>query len=173
MTTLEHDLEAVCEYVQRLPIGEIFSLQDWLASRELDYLFALQNRIHKAHAARHEDSGHGYEMALALAFTLMSLESSLACAEMGRMRFLAEDRSEKTPAALDRLQGVLLVEALRRIDVLEVRRLSMVPGEPLWLQLTEVWRQCNRYMQHPGVEMLLPLIPIAQWGSVTLGSDQD
>lgn len=173
MTTLDHDLEALCEYVQRLPCGEIFSLQDWLGSRELYYLFALQDRIQKAHAALHEDSEHGSEKALALAFALMSLESSLACADMGRMRFLAEDRSEKTPEALNRLQGVLLVEALRRIGVLEVRRLSMVPGEPLWLQLTEVWRQCDRYMQHPGVQLLLPFIPIAQWGSAKPRCGQD
>lgn len=173
MTTLDHDLESLCEYVQRLPLGEIFSLQDWLGSRELDYLFALQDRIHKAHAALHEDAGHGYEKALALAFALMSLESSLACADMGRMRFLAEDRSEKTPAALRRLQGVLLVEALRRIGVLEVRRLSMVPGEPLWLKLAEAWRQCDRYIQHPGVQMLLPFIPMSQWGSAKLRCDQD
>lgn len=172
MTTLDHDLESLCEYVQRLPRGEIFCLQDWLGSRDLDYLIALLDRINDAHAALQDASGFGYEKALALAFAMMSLESSLACADMGRMRFLAEDRSEKTPAALWRLQGVLLVEALRRIGVLEVRRVSMVPGEPLWLQFTEAWRQCDRYMQHPGVQMLLSIIPMSQWGSERLRCDQ-
>lgn len=172
MPTLEQDMARLCEYVQRLPLGEVFSLQDWLASRDLDYLFALQDRICKARVCDGAAGEKQGELALALAFALASLESSLACSDMGRMRFLAEDRSEKTPGALRRLQGVLLAEALRRLGVLEVRRISMVPGEPLWLRLSEAWRQCDRYMQHPGVRMLLPYIPMDEWGSGPLCREQ-
>lgn len=172
MPTLEQDLAQLCEYVKRLPLGEIFSLQDWLASHEMDYLFALQDRILDARLSEGAAGEEQIELALALAFAFAALESSLACSDMGYMRFLADDRSEKTPDALRRLQGVLLAEVLRRIGVLEVRRISMVPGEPLWLRLREAWGQRDRHMQHPGIRMLLPFIPMDEWGSEPVRRDQ-
>lgn len=165
MPTLEQDLAQLCEYVKRLPLGEIFSLQDWLASHELAYLLALRDRLDEAVLSTDAAADREVERALALAFALASLESSLACSEMGRMRFLAEDRSEKTPYALRRLQGVLRTEVLRRSGVLEVRRLSMVPGEPVWITLTESWRQGGRYLRHPDLLRLMAIIPVDEWGS--------